>query len=482
MNGINKSVMHRIVCVLLCFTLVVGTVFLVSCNEVEQSPSVSESPTNESSTEPSNEPSPTPEPPTEELTNVVVFKENAPRGTKLSENNLEIIELPLTNIPKNIVTSIDDVNGLYTDRDFYKGDYVIKNRLSADFSTLKQDITKTNNDYVIVTDFIESDTGADLYENIQRLIDENPGRTLYFPDGEYQISHSLVTTSDPANTTSFYFSSGAVLKAHADWQNDGDLCALICLGAKQKVNDINTPGSNFFIIGGTFIANGKGDGLAIFYGRETLIKNVVILNTRYGIHIVHPTNSSSSDSDIDDVTIIGNGKRSSIGVNAEGGLDNTFTNIRISNVKTGMYLSAAGFAANCTVENTAQLKDGVAYECISGDAWFSDCMSLDYITAFKLIKYDGYLKNCVAAWNNTIGGRRVAFYAKEFRCKLIGCKAVFPDDNVPNYFLRIDEDDGDGTIVSPIYDKTLVASDDSTYMYLTPNSKVVSASAAAKEN
>lgn len=467
MNGINVSVMRRILCMLLCVTLVFGTVLLVSCKAVEPSGTTgkTEDPKDKN-----------------ELVNVVVFKDDAPKGTKISEENLETIELPLTNIPGNIVTSIDDVNGLYTERDFYKGDYVIKSRLSSDYSTLKKEITKTDNDYIIVTDFIRANTGEDLYDNIQRLIDENPGRTLYFPDGEYQISHSLVTTSDPANTTSFYFSSGAVLKAHENWSNDGDLCALICLGAKQKVNDINTPGSNFFVIGGTFIADGTGDGLAVFYGRETLIKDVVILNTRYGIHIVHPTNANSSDSDFDDITIVGNGLGKSIGINAEGGLDNTFTNIRISNVKKGMYISAAGLTANCTVENTAKFKTAVAFECISNDAWLSDCTSIDCVTAFDLKKYDGYLKQCVAVWTSDEFAKRVAFSAEKFNCKLIGCKAVFNDGSVPNYFLKVKEKGGDGVIVSPIYDNILVESDDVTAEYLDFGSGIISAPTAKKED
>ena len=37
--------------------------------------------------------------------------------------------------------------------------------------------------YVVVTDSIDVNSGVDVSEEIQKIIDENPNRTIYFPDG-----------------------------------------------------------------------------------------------------------------------------------------------------------------------------------------------------------------------------------------------------------------------------------------------------------
>ena len=37
--------------------------------------------------------------------------------------------------------------------------------------------------YVVVTDFIQEAAGKDVSDDIQRVIDTHPNRTIYFPDG-----------------------------------------------------------------------------------------------------------------------------------------------------------------------------------------------------------------------------------------------------------------------------------------------------------
>ena len=42
--------------------------------------------------------------------------------------------------------------------------------------------------YVVVTDYIKNDGKKDVSDAIQKIIDNNPNRTIYFPDGTYLIS------------------------------------------------------------------------------------------------------------------------------------------------------------------------------------------------------------------------------------------------------------------------------------------------------
>ena len=51
--------------------------------------------------------------------------------------------------------------------------------------------------YVIVTDYLTADGLTDVSAIIQRIIDDNPNRTIYFPDGVYLIAEPILTPADP---------------------------------------------------------------------------------------------------------------------------------------------------------------------------------------------------------------------------------------------------------------------------------------------
>lgn len=478
--SLKAETVRRIACILLCFALSFAALFTVSCNEAE--PDATEPP---SETEASTEAKKTDVPLNENgLVNVLVFTEDAPKGTKVTSKNTEIIEVDATNIPRNVVTDLLKVRNQYTNKDFYKGEYVIENRLTedkpviVDSSTVTEEIARSSNDFIVVTDFVKANTGADLFGNLQTLIEKNPGRTLFFPDGEYIISSTLETTSEPSKSTSFYFSSGAVLKAADKWE--GGAGPLIGLGALNKVNDILTPGSNFYVIGGVFDGSGKADGITINAGRETLIKDVLIINTRYGINIPNGTNGASSDADIDDVTIIGNGKSTSVGINIVG-LDNTVTDARISNVAVGLRNPNGVFVSNCTVENTTDLPYTVGFETSGGDTWMSNCVAINFATAFSFGSPKGIVKQCSAIWT-TETDTQIAFkYSGALRTCIISCSAKFFEGSGTKLFLSAN-DGGSGYVVSPVFDKSMLSTGDKTEGYLKDQSKIISPAPAAKKD
>lgn len=477
-----KNKMARLLCAFLCLTLICGAVFMTSCNQEEPSDTDAtdevEQGTEGETTHVLNE---------NGKVEVLVFTTDAPKGTKITKKMLETVEMDPDNLPKNIVTETSKVTGKYTTKDFYKGDYVIAKRVSGtkpleiNDDTIKQEIAKVDSEFVVVTDYVKANTGEDLYDNLQMLINKNPGRTLYFPDGEYVISHSLQTRSEPKDSTSFYFSSGAVLKAADAWKNDGDLRALICLGSVEEtpVNNIRTPGSNFYVMGGIFDGNGKADGISIDGGRETLIKDVVIVNTRYGIHIKEGTNNRSSDSDIDDVTIIGNGLAGSVGITMIG-LDNTISNARISNVKTGIQTSGGVFLNNCTVENTTSLTGVVGFS--GGEAWVSNCVAINCDTGFSVGSKRGFYKQCMAIWTRDTGKNCVMFDCGggKLGCALIGCEAEFFNGTGANLYLRASAG-GKGRVVSPIFDSALCDASDCVSAYIEAGTNALSP-APAKAN
>ena len=194
------------------------------------------------------------------------------------------------------------------------------------------------NGYVVVTDHLPADGKTDVSQALQNLIDANPNRTLFFPDGVYLLGHPVLTPADPRKSVSLRLSNYAVLKASDNWESNE---AMLRLGAREPANDIRTNGSNYSLTGGILDGGGKACGVSIDGGRETKVRDVSIKHTRIGLHIKHGANNGSSDCDIADVNIIGNRARDSIGVLLEG-YDNTLTNMRIADVFTGVDLRSCG--------------------------------------------------------------------------------------------------------------------------------------------
>ncbi|MBE6661283.1 MAG: hypothetical protein E7605_07780, partial [Ruminococcaceae bacterium] len=113
---------------------------------------------------------------------------------------------------------------------------------------------------MVVTDYIEANTGKDVSDALQALILQNPNRTIYFPDGEYVLGKPVLTPANPKNSVSLELSVYAVLRASDDW-NDSE--AMIRLGAAEPFNNITMPGSNYYFSGGIIDGNGRANGISI---------------------------------------------------------------------------------------------------------------------------------------------------------------------------------------------------------------------------
>ena len=72
--------------------------------------------------------------------------------------------------------------------------------------------------YVVITDYVEANTGKDVSDAIQKVINENPMKTIYFPDGTYEISDTIVIPADTTKSVSFRLSNYATIKA-ANWSD-----------------------------------------------------------------------------------------------------------------------------------------------------------------------------------------------------------------------------------------------------------------------
>ena len=84
---------------------------------------------------------------------------------------------------------------------------------SSDTQERENDMKESNYGYVVVTDYISADGKEDVSQKIQQLIDENPNKTIFFPDGKYLLSHPILTPADPEKSVDLRLSNFACLIA-----------------------------------------------------------------------------------------------------------------------------------------------------------------------------------------------------------------------------------------------------------------------------
>ena len=317
-----------------------------------------------------------------------------------------------------------------------------------------------NRGYIVVTDYVEANSGKDVSDALQELILANPQKTIFFPDGEYLLSKPICTPANPAHAVSLELSRFAVIKAAEGW-NDTE--AMIRLGAAEPWNNITTNGSNYGIVGGIVDGSGVASGISIDSGRETLIEKVSIKHTFIGIHIKHGANSNSSDADILNVNIVGNGKVGSIGVLIEG-CDNTLTNMRIANVQIGIKNYAPSqFLRNIHPLYTygEYLKGHYEDSCAFWDdammeSWYNNCYSDQFATGFRIKGGARHTySDCFCFWYKAedVVQRGFAVDGK-FDSIIKGCRVHFnwnSHDN--NVYISVAEKGGNGIIAYPITER-----------------------------
>ncbi len=309
--------------------------------------------------------------------------------------------------------------------------------------------------YVIITSYAKPDTGADVTADIQRAIDENPNKTIYFPDGEYLISAPIRTPADPVKSVCLKLSAYAKLKAVADWAHDDPM---VCLGSIHAANDINTPGSNYFFEGGIIDGSDVASGIAIDGGRETVIRDVSIKRTFIGVALRHGANSNSSDADIHSVNIVGNGKKGSVGVLVRTS-DNSYTNMRIASVQYGVKIERGGTNIFRNVhplfiyerELTDLYADSYGFWDNGGGTWYDNCYSDNFATGFYVGNGTRNVYNtCIAYWYSARGEKEVGFeFASKMNAVINSCTVNFKFPELQGKYMTVAEEGGVGAVILP---------------------------------
>ncbi len=327
---------------------------------------------------------------------------------------------------------------------------------------------------IVATDVAKNDGKTDVTDAIQRLIEANPNRTIYFPDGVYLILRPILTPAAPARSVSLRLGDFAVIKASPAWK---DTEALIRLGASHPANDINSNGSNYSLTGGVLDGSGVANGVSIDGGRETSIRDVSIKHTRVGVHVKRGANSGSSDADITHVNIVGTGKSDSVGVLVEG-YDNTFTDMRIASVQTGVLLKSSGnslrnihplYIYTKHVDDTVYLSSR-AFDDRNGRNWYDYCYSDQFATGFFTGRgVSSVFHKCFCFWYSDRGARHVAFRADgKFNSVVTDLSIGFREKSSArtNIVLSVEEPGGKGVLDRALFSRA--RTDDEVYKtYLT---------------
>ena len=439
----------------------------------------------------------------------VRLRNDIAKGEVIGSKDVELVEENEKDLPDGYVVKRVDVIGKKILQDAKKGDFLaasmieggidndkgeeidyealrseLKSELRAELRSellaeLEHEIATGGIDasslgYVLITDYAMPNTGEDVSDAIQKAIDDNPHRTIYFPDGEYILGKPIATSAHPDRAVSLNLSNFAVLKAADNW-NDPE--AMVRLGGAEAANNIHLAGSNYYFSGGVVDGNRRAKGIAIESGRETLITRTSIKNTQVGIHIKRGANSGSSDADIETVNIVGNAKPDSIGVLIDG-YDNTLTNMRIAAVQTGVKLVGAGnFLRNIhplyIYAGELHAKDpdhydnveyidysqSVAFHEISNNNWYDICYSDQFAVGFKLGNGSTSLfDSCFCFWYSNNGDTEIGFQTDgRFNAMIVNSRVTFRGGVSNTAFLKVGASGGNGVIQYPIFNEGLCA-------------------------
>lgn len=309
-----------------------------------------------------------------------------------------------------------------------------------------------NTGYLNVADYLKDFNGEDMSDILQKAIDDNPNRTIFFPDGEYVIDKPLMTSANPKESVSLLLANYAHVIPGKNWNSDE---ALIRLGGKNPTNDNHTPGSNYGIEGGIIDGDGRASAISIDSGRETFIRNLSIKNAKIGINIKLGANSGSSDADIFGINITGTREKDSVGILVEG-CDNTISNVRIASIFVGVKIYSGGnmlrnihplyIYGNEEADNAYE--ESVAFLVGGADNFFDFCYSDQFATGFVTCNENpSTFHNCWCYYYRGAGKFQRGFYAKEkFNSLLTNFKINFHPDQKNNIVLTEDVPGGCGII------------------------------------
>ena len=275
---------------------------------------------------------------------------------------------------------------------------------------------------------------------IQAIIDNNPNRTIYFPEATYLISQPLVTPANYLKSVQLKLDKYSIIKASNNFTGD----YVIDLGGKDN-NDqsMYNIGVLYGIDGGIIDCNNITGGIKV-YGISPTVTNCEIRNcSKIGVYLPLGMHNGSADAFISNLHIFGNNSLESIGLKCEAA-DNTFEDIRIYKTQVGVHVThGANYFKNIhclySNDNLTNYNSSIGFYIKSWNNSFYQCYIDQYSTGFYI---DGNYRNYfytpyVFYWQ---GGNysHTAFYCNGlFACFIDNPWIEFKDNEGINTVLKL---------------------------------------------
>lgn len=424
--------MRRISAFLLCAVICASALLLSSCNNDEEEPV--------------------------ERVKIVRAVKNIEKGAVIAEGDLEVIDVRAIDRPLNALESVEAAVGKYAVMDIFEGDFLFPSKLA---SKLDDEEDKDDGfhipgiEYTIITEYKSLANGDDYTAAIKKAIEENPGKTLYFPDGTYKVTEPVVIPAEPEKAVSLRLSGYAVIKAES-WSDEKLPVIRIGVEGENYTESSVTDAKNVYVSGGFIDGGGMASGISVEGGRKVSVSAVTVKDAFYGLWIKKGNNQSGSVSaDIENVIVSGNGKDNTVGVLVEG-TDNTFVNVKVSAVSVGIKCSATG--SDNVFKNVQAVGEDIENPNLAGFVdeskgnQYDTCFSYQFATGFLMSEsarsaYNG----CFASWNSAKNGYHVGFRADgKFNSAISNSTVEHNDDVATDAYLLVAEDGGEGTVLFPV--------------------------------
>ena len=444
----NKTA-KRVISLVLCMVLVLGTLSLTSCNT-------------SSSTEGEGEQK-------SEYVQVLRVIDDIKYGGKLTNDKLESVWVRADAVPEGAITTVADLRNKFAASQLLSGDYITPAKLldkrpadatEEDEEEIELVLDYKELGYVVITDYelLEDEKGYGAL--INRVIAENPGRTIYIPDGDYKIETPIIIPSDPAKSVSLRLSNQAILRASNDWQEPYVGVVRVGVNEDDKIltmEEVDTMNyRSISIIGGCIYGSGVASGITVEGSKDTYIYNVSIKSAVHGIHINKgPNELGATWVNVDNVNVTGSGKSDSVGVYVEGTY-NTFANMRIASIMYGTQCTETGernIFRNLHPLIPPSLGNGtIGFYDMSNGNNYDVCYNDQGASGFVMHENTRSVYNGgFSYWWSADNGYHVGFRTiGKFNSLIVSTKVSQGHDIETDAYLMLDEEGGQGVVLYPI--------------------------------
>ncbi len=400
----------------MALTLVLG---MVSCNKTEDGPKEGE-------------------------IEVVRTKVAMKKGEQITSDKVYIDYVKEENVPLNAIRELDKVVDKYLKADVVVGDYLFAGKIAASVEVeveVAEDVA-----YVSVKDYVTA--GEDSTDIIQKIIDDNPGRTLYFADGTYIISKPLLISADPAKKVSLDLSNYAIIKAADSWSAAE---AMVRFGAKDvNTDNVEVGSTSAYIRGGIVDGNGKAKGISVEAGRDNFISNVSVKNTTVGI--ILGSSVGDARTTVENTNITGTFNDASVGMEITSNT-NALENVQIDGSKVGVKLTGM----NNILRNVHATYDGKAAASIgfedkgkanSYDICFSENFAVGFYMGAEVM--GSVYSGCYTFWNNDIETQTAYQSEGLFDSVIRTGRSDFDSTSANSAYLVVGAEGGSGKVLWPL--------------------------------